>query len=293
MRLIGPILFRVFLIIIGLYVAIGALTQCAAPALITSKKTIEERFKGKKYQPEFFTYQVQGSTMHYARIGDITKPMVIIVHGSPGGWGGEYLMYFKDSSLIDDICLVSVDRAGYGISNGGIAEPSLEQQAAMLIPILSTTKAKQKPILVGHSLGGPIIARMAMDYPDAMKSLIFLAPSIDPKMEKNEWWRYILKSGIVRAILPQMLVTSNLELMPLEEELELMLPLWENIKVPCTIMHGKKDMLVPYGNVPFYKKMLVNAPQKEVVSFEKENHFIPWTKYDSVKMKIMEHLEYQ
>lgn len=291
MRLIGPIAFRIFLIIIGLFVVLGALTQCASSALITPKKTIEQQFEGKKYKPEFYTYETSGSTMHYAQIGDINKPMVIFVHGSPGGWDA-YDVYFKDTSLTDIACLVSVDRLGYGTSNGGIAEPSLEAQAAAILPILNSSKANQKPVMVGHSLGGPIVARMAIDYPDAMKSLIMLAPSIDPDMEKNEWWRHILKSGIVRAVMPQMMVSSNLELMPLREELEVMKPLWGNIKVPCTIMHGKKDMLVPYGNVAFYEKMLVNAPQKEVITFEKENHFIPWSKYDSVKMKIVEHLAY-
>lgn len=291
MRLFGPILFRVFLVIVGLYVVFGALTQCATSAMVTNKKTIQQQFKGKPYQPVFYTYNVKGRKMHYAQIGDINKPMVVFVHGSPGGWDA-YLSYFKDTALTNKACLVSVDRAGYGISNGGKAEPSLKMQAATIMPILRTSKAKEKPVLVGHSLGGPIVARMAMDYPNAMKSLIMLAPSIDPKMEKNEWWRHILKSGIVRAVMPAQLVSSNLELMPLEEELEDMLPLWQSIVVPCTIMHGKKDVLVPYGNVAFYKEMLVNAPQKEVVSFEKENHFIPWTKYDSVKMKIMEHLEY-
>lgn len=291
MRLFGPIIFRVFLTLIGLYVVFGALTQCAKSAMITGKKTIEQQFEEKEYQPQFITYETFGSTMHYAQIGDITKPMVVFVHGSPGGWDA-YVKYFKDTSLTNIACIISVDRLGYGSSNGGIAEPSLEAQAAAILPILSSSKAKQKPIIVGHSLGGPIVARMGMDYPNAMKSIIMLAPSIDPDMEKNEWWRHILKSGIIRAVMPPMMVSSNLELMPLREELELMLPLWDNIKVPCTIMHGKKDMLVPYGNVAFYKKMLVNAPKKEVISFEKENHFIPWTQYDSVKMKIVEHLNY-
>jgi pimeloyl-ACP methyl ester carboxylesterase len=291
MRLIGPIFFRIFLVVAGFFVVFGALTQCASSALIKSKKTIEQQFEDKAYKPKFYTYEVDGRAMHYVQVGDIHKPMVIFVHGSPGGWDA-YIDYFKDSSLTAIACLVSVDRAGYGGSGSGIAEPSLEAQGTAIAPILATSRAKEKPILVGHSLGGPIVARMAMDYPNAMKSIIMLAPSIDPEMENNEWWRHILKSGIVRAVMPPALVSSNLELMPLEEELNKMLPLWKNIRVPCTIMHGKKDMLVPYENVAFFKKMLVNAPKKEVVTFEKENHFIPWTKYDSVKMKIVEHLNY-
>lgn len=291
MRLIGPIFFRILLVLVGLYVVFGALTQCASSVIATDKQAVKKEFEERKQQPEFYTYEALGRTMQYAIIGDLHKPMVVFVHGSPGGWDA-YLKYFKDTALTNKACLVSVDRPGYGGSGAGMAEPSMEAQAAMIEPILALSEADQKPILVGHSLGGPIIARMAMDYPDAMKSLIFLAPSIDPDMEKNEWYRHVFKTGIIRAIMPKALVASNLELMPLRGELEKMEPLWSNIKVPCTIMHGEKDVLVPYGNVAFYEKMLVNAPKKEVVSFAKENHFIPWTQYDSVKMKILEHLSW-
>ena len=51
----------------------------------------------------------------------------------------------------------------------------------------------ERIMLIGHSLGGPVIARMAMDYPDAYQGLIFVAASIDPEMEKEEWYRSWIK----------------------------------------------------------------------------------------------------
>jgi pimeloyl-ACP methyl ester carboxylesterase len=289
MKLRGPIPFKIMLTIFGIYVVFGALTQCASFNM--SEKALKKEFANSPLKPAFYTYKAHNRTMMYAKIGNDSLPMVIFVHGSPGGWNA-YIDYFKDTALTNHACLVSVDRAGYGGSGDGDAEPSLEMQAALLAPILQTTQSNKKPILVGHSLGGPIIARMAMDYPNQIGSLIFLAPSIDPLMEKNEWYRHIFKLGIIQAVEPGFLVASNLELMPLKKELELMLPLWQNIRIPCTILHGKKDMFVPYGNVAFYEKMLVNAPKKEVVSFENENHFIPDSQYDTVKMKILEHLRH-
>lgn len=291
MRVRGPIYFRILLWFFGFYVVFGALTQCASSAMLTGKKTVEEQFANREPKPVYYTYEALGREMHYVQIGDINKPMIVFVHGSPGGWDA-YLNYFKDTALTNHACLVSVDRPGYGGSGAGFAEPSMEAQAAMLLPILKTSKSKHKPILAGHSLGGPIIARMAMDYPKAMSSLLFLAPSIDPAMEKKEPYRFFLKLGIVQAVLPKMLVASNLELMPLKSELDKMLPLWQNIKVPCTIMHGTKDILVPYANVAFYEKMLVNASKKEVVTFDKENHFIIWSQFNAVKSKLLEQLSW-
>lgn len=288
MKLIGPVLYRIILVLFGLYVVLGAFTQCAS--FTVSEKKLKKEFKGAELQPQLLTYEAHGRTIGYAQIGDVNKPMIVFVHGSPGSWSA-YMDYFKDTALTNYACLVSVDRPGYGNSGAGDAEPSMQAQAAMIAPILATSKAAQKPVLVGHSLGGPIIARMAMDFPDAMSALVFLAPSIDPAMEKREYYRHFLKLGVVQAIMPPEMVASNLELMPLKGELDKMMPLWGNIRVPCTIMHGKKDMLVPYGNVPFYEKMLTNASKKEVVTFENENHFIPWSQYDSVKRKLLEYVK--
>jgi pimeloyl-ACP methyl ester carboxylesterase len=71
-------------------------------------------------------------------------------------------------------------------------EQSLRMQSACLAPLLRLGKSAKKPILVGHSLGGPVAARLAMDYPDEVGGLILVAPSIDPELEK--------KNGIVPSV---------------------------------------------------------------------------------------------
>jgi len=289
MKIRGPLFFRLGLILAGLYVVFGTLAQCSR--LRMTKTEVEKEFNKISVQPVFGNFKTGSQTLHYAKIGNDTLPMVVFVHGSPGSWNA-YINYFKDTALSHHACLISVDRPGYGESNLGSPMPSLQEQAALIAPILKTSKNARKPILVGHSMGGPIIARMAMDYPGMVGGLIFIAPSIDPGMEKKEYYRHLLKTGIIQAILPPDLNVSNRELMPLKNELEKMLPYWQNIKVPCTIIHGTKDMLVPYGNVAFFEKHLINAPKKEVITLENVNHFIPWTHYNTVKGKILEYLKY-
>jgi pimeloyl-ACP methyl ester carboxylesterase len=73
------------------------------------------------------------------------------------------------------------------------------------------------------------------------------------------------------------------------EELKKMVPLWANITVPCTYIYGEKDNIVPPVNVEFAKKMLVNA-QLHVISLPEENHFIPWTRQDTITNVIMRYL---
>lgn len=128
------------------------------------------------------------------------------------------------------------------------------------MPILKTSKAVTLPILVGYSLGGPVVSRMAMDYPQLVGGLVLVAPSIDPQLEKWEWYRHVGDFFLFRPIIPKELDVSNQEILPLEKQLTLMLPLWSTIRVPVTVIQGDKDKLVPPGNADFARKMLINAP---------------------------------
>lgn len=78
---------------------------------------------------------------------------------------------------------------------------------------------------MGRSLGGPVTVRLAMDYPDEVSGLILVAPSIDPDLEKKEWYRPPGNAFPFRQWLPVELDVSNQEIMPLKGELQQMLPL--------------------------------------------------------------------
>ena len=55
-----------------------------------------------------------------------------------------------------------------------------------------------------------------------------------------------------------------------------MIPYWKNITCPVIVIQGKVDELVPYENVNFARKMLVNAPVEFVIK-DDMNHFVPWS----------------
>ena len=247
-------------------------------------------FQGKKYQPVKKTYNntkdIQAAKVAATEIGDNDSlPLVIFVHGSPGGWEA-FAKYLADSELQEKCRMVSVDRLGYGGSNKGKPETSLAKQAGILKAIISEKKQGQKVILVGHSYGGPTIARFAMDFPDMVNGLVFLAPSIDPTQEKVKWYQKVGAWGAIRWALPSWLDVCNREILPLKKELTEMLPLWKNINCPVQFLQGQKDHLVPYKNAIFGQKQMAHLPFT-LTPFPEEDHFIVWTQFEAVKNAIL------
>jgi pimeloyl-ACP methyl ester carboxylesterase len=223
---------------------------------------------------QFGDVMVNDRNMHYAFVDQGKETMVAFVHGSPGSWNA-FIDFFKTDSLLKNYDMVSVDRPGFGGSGYGVAEPSMEVQAYQINEALKQFEGKEI-ILIGHSLGGPIIARMAMDYPNAYKALILVAPSIDPSLEDEEWYRSIISTNVGAFFTPKEFEVSNAEILPLKKELKEMLPLWAQIKIPTILIQGTEDSLVPKENAAFAKQMLSDS-LLEINLLEDVNHFIPWS----------------
>jgi pimeloyl-ACP methyl ester carboxylesterase len=255
------------------------------------QKEIDEKFAGFSQKPIQHQIEVQEISMNYAEIGSDSLPVAFFVHGSPGSWGA-FIDFMKDTTLLKKVKMVSVDRVGFGDSDFGDAEKSLVNQAELLQPIVAKyKKLGKKIILIGHSLGGPLVARMAMDYPELIDNLIIVAGSIAPELEPNEkWFRIPMEIIPIRFLVPASFRASNHEILYLKPELEKMLPLWKNIRQPVIVIQGGKDVLVSPKNADFAEKMLINAKSLKVVRVDTMNHFVPWSHPQLIKKAIFESL---
>lgn len=252
-----------------------------------SEKEVNSYFQSKNINGSRRHYTTQKKTIYYAQAGDESKPLVLFVHGSPGSLSA-FIDFLGDTALTNNALVITADRPGFGHSNFGIAEPSLEKQAAALKPILEKYQTNKPTILIGHSLGGPVIARIAIDYPELVDGLVLVAASIDPELEPNEvWFRAPLATPFLSWILPRSFRASNEEIYQLKPELENMIPLWAEIKCPVVVIQGGKDSLVPPGNADFAKKMITNAPVELVIQ-EDMNHFVPWTNPELIRQAILQ-----
>ncbi len=223
--------------------------------------------------------------IHYIETGDTTKPTLIFLHGSPGSWDA-FKKYLSDLDLQKQFRLIAIDRPGFGYSNFGTAE-DLETQANLILPFIKSKNNNQPNTLIGHSMGGPLVAKLATKSPTLFKNLVILSGAIDPNAETPENWRPILMTKPIRYLIPGVFRTSNDELWWLKDDLKIMKSQLHNIISNIVIIHGTKDSLVPYSNVSFMEKAFINARKIEVLPIEKADHFIPWTHYEIIKKNLL------
>lgn len=248
-------------------------SSCLQFRMSTSR--VKKEFQEKELRcPEIISVKVDNRNVNYAYLDNEKDNLVVFVHGAPGSWSA-FVDFFKDSTLNGVADIISLDRPGYGYSDFGKPDTSLESQAHQLAEALKGYADKRK-IWVGHSLGGPVVARIAMDYPNMVQGMILVAPSIAPEEEKQEWYRPWLRTKIAKFLLPTTFWVTNEEIFFLKAELLEMLPHWSELVVPTLVIQGGKDNLVPPGNADFARRMI--SPDYLTVWREEDmNHFVPWT----------------
>ncbi len=255
-----------------------------------SNKKVLKSFKNAPVSPDIQTISMESEkrNLRYVKVSKSdTLPLLMFVHGAPGG-ADAFFDFMKDSVLVRKFRMISVDRAGYGYSDFGKSEPSILKQAQFIAQVPEFQKNKEKIILVGHSFGAPIIARMAMEYPNKIKALILVAGTMAPELEQVFWISYPADWWIFRWMVPTSMRVANDEKLQHANELRKMDSLWQTITHPTTVIQGGKDFLAPAENLDFVQKKFINA-KLDTVFIPDMNHFTPWTHPELIHEAILKY----
>ncbi len=221
-----------------------------------------------------------GVKIHYATLGDKSKPLVVMIHGFPDFW---YTWRDQMQALSSDYYVVAVDQRGYNLSDKpkGVENYDMRLLVGDVIAVIKST-GREKAIVVGHDWGGIVAWSTAMSAPQVVDKLIILnlphprglshELATNPEQAKNaqyarnfqkegaeksltaEGLAFWVKDPVIRAKYVEAFKRSDFEAMlnyykrnyPREPYVEDTSPVVK-VKMPVLMLHGLNDTALMPG----------------------------------------------
>ena len=120
-----------------------------------------------------YTQDVRIAYMDVAPQGTANGRTVVLLHGN--NFGGFYFKPVIDGLTKEGFRVLVPDQIGYGRSSKPIAPYNFNSQARNTFLILQKEKI-ERAMVVGHSMGGMLAARLATQYPKAIERLVIYNP---------------------------------------------------------------------------------------------------------------------
>ncbi|HSZ67164.1 MAG TPA: alpha/beta hydrolase [Xanthobacteraceae bacterium] len=93
--------------------------------------------------------------------------------------------------------LILIDRPGHGWSERRGAEGSSPEYQAAIVRDVLDRLAVTRAIVIGHSWGGALAVRLALDHPQYVAGLILLAPPLYPFPRGMTWFYDIMATPVL------------------------------------------------------------------------------------------------
>jgi pimeloyl-ACP methyl ester carboxylesterase len=116
---------------------------------------------------------VNHADVHVLQQGE-SGPVVLMIHGASAN--AREFEWTLAPKLADTHRVLMMDRPGHGHSDRLSEAQTLAVQAEQAAGVLRALAPGEKAIVVGHSFGGAVSLRLALDHPDLVHGLVLLAP---------------------------------------------------------------------------------------------------------------------
>jgi pimeloyl-ACP methyl ester carboxylesterase len=145
-----------------------------------------------------YTQDVRIAYMDVAPMRTANGHTVVLLHGN--NFGGFYFKSIIDGLTKEGFRVIVPDQIGYGKSSKPIAPYNFNSQARNTFLILQQEQI-ERAMVIGHSMGGMLAARLATQYPKAVERLVIYNPIglSDPRFDRamtpiDELYQQMLKS---------------------------------------------------------------------------------------------------
>lgn len=139
--------------------------------------------------------EIDGERLHYVDFGH--GPAVVFVHGLCGQLRN--FAYLPLAEMARTHRVVLIDRPGSGYSTRSPERDGNIAAQAAAVAKLMTALGLERPLVVGHSLGGAVALTLALNHSAQVGALALIAPLTQPVSEppkafralavRSAWWR--------------------------------------------------------------------------------------------------------
>jgi len=144
--------------------------------------------------------EIDGAQIRYVEEGD--GPAVLLIHGASSNAED---MRFALSGHLDGYRAVYVDRPGLGWSERPSGEWGPESEAAFFATLIEELDLGT-PVVVGHSWGGAITTRLAMDHPERVSGIVLIAPALMSGVGEAAWYNKAARIPVLGALFTRVII---------------------------------------------------------------------------------------
>jgi pimeloyl-ACP methyl ester carboxylesterase len=147
---------------------------------------------------------LDGNRIHYVDRG--RGPTIVMIHGLTGQL--RHFTYALMDLLTDEFRVIALDRPGSGYSRRANAASARLTAQGDLIAKFIQTMGVERPLVVGHSLGGAISLAIALDHPECAGGFALVAPLTHPQDEAPAPFRgLVIQSNWIRKLVAWTIAT--------------------------------------------------------------------------------------
>ncbi len=131
------------------------------------------------------------NSVHVPRPAGADLPPIVFIHGASASLLDPLHAFLRPLTGRSE--MLFLDRPGLGYSQRGGKQNTRPDGQADAIAALMEKRGIRKAIIVSHSFGGAIAASLALNHPDRVAGLLFLAPATHPWPGGIDWYYRIAR----------------------------------------------------------------------------------------------------
>lgn len=129
--------------------------------------------------------EIAGNRLHAETFGNPANPIIVVLHGGPGG---DYQSLLGLRALSDQYRIVFYDQRGAGLSQRVTPDMlKIDDYVSELDALINTLATNNKLTLIGHSWGAILAAAYTAQHPDRVNTAILMEPGYLDADGRDQW----------------------------------------------------------------------------------------------------------